>query len=495
MAILSTLINAQVPAVDAFLLDQHYGNANDVLFSEAIEKIAQAIIEDMPQDLIPPAFEPWQAIMAFILTDTATNTIKERFEKSLLSFTDEIRNAIRNTVQVFIDEYTTWKSNNKKISGQNHDIVFYIRTLGRLGYKFRLNLCDDHLEVNGEQISDWKASEIRASMRALGFKHPQEIEDAYMAYAGRNGYHPVKEYLQGCRYDGGQHIEALAKCFTDEYQMIDTWLIKWLVGSIAKVMGNHQNRMLVLDGPQGVGKSSFVKWLAGGIPFYFHEGSIDTFNRKDTEVKLMSTWIWEVGELGGTMQKAEMNALKAILSQTWVKVRKAYGRHEVNKPAMASFIGTINNEAGFLNDFTGSRRYMVSKITKIDWSYTQLRVDDIWAQAMFLYQNGYQWTLDDGERSFSDEINDVYTVEDPTQAAILKYFEIDSNEQGWFFSTLDIAMTIEEKGLHYGSSNAAMMAVGRALAALGLTRARLGPKNGKREMGYRGIKPKSYGFP
>ena len=495
MAILSTLINAQVPAQDAYILDQNYGNVNENQFFEIMEKVAQAIVDDMPQDLIPPAFEPWKSIVTAILIDINTKTIKDRFENSLLGFTDEIRDALRNAVQACIAEYNTWKTNNKKIAGQNHDIIFYIRTLGRLGYKFRLNLCDDHIEVNGEPISDWKAAEIRAVCKGMGLKHGPEIEDAYVAYAGRNGYHPVKEYLSGCHYDGGHHIEDLSSCFSDEYNLFDIWLKKWLVGAVAKVFAYQQNRMLVLDGSQGIGKSSFVQWLSGGLPYYFHEGSIDTFNRKDTEVKLMSTWIWEVGELGGTMAKAEINALKAILSQQWVKVRKAYGRHEVNKPAMASFIGTINNEAGFLNDFTGSRRYMVSKINKIDWGYTQIRVDDIWAQAMFLYQDGFKWTLDEDERSISDEVNEVYTIQDPTQAAIIKYFDIDSSEQGWFISTLDIAQTLEEKGMHYGSSNGTMMAVGRAMAALGLTRGRIGPKNGKREMGYRGIKAKSYGFP
>jgi predicted P-loop ATPase len=209
----------------------------------------------------------------------------------------------------------------------------------------------------------------------------------------------------------------------------------------------------------------------------------------------MSTWIWEVSELGGTMAKAEMNALKAILSQQWVKVRKAYGKHEVNKPAMASFIGTINNEAGFLNDYTGSRRYMVTKLTSIDWSYTKLRVDDIWAQAVDLYKSGYSWTLDEDERGVANEINEVYTIEDVTQAAVLKYFEIDSNRLDWFLSTLDIAQTLEEKQIRYGTTYSTMMAVGRALSALGLTRARIGPLHGKREQGYRGIRLKTYGFP
>ena len=489
MSILPTLLQLQIAPLDAHLLDQHYGSANPAGFMDAIEKTARAIAEDMPQDLIPPQVEPWQSILTFMLLDDAPD-IRERFEKSLLAYPGELRSALKNAVQVRTDEHLAWKNNAQKMANAKHNSAFYIRTLKKMGYSFRMNLCDDHIEINQRPLSDGQAAEIRARCRDLGLTRVHEIEDAYVAEAWRSGYHPVKEYLLGCKYDGGRHIESLAGCFSDEYRMFDTWLKKFLVGAVAKVLGQHQNRMLVLDGGQGLGKSSFARWLAGGLPDYHHEGQIDTFNRKDTEVQLMNTWIWEVSELGGTVARAEMNALKAILSQQWVKVRKAYGRHETIKPAMASFIGTINNEAGFLNDYTGSRRYMVAKLTAIDWGYTRLRVDDIWAQALFLYQTGYRWTLDEDERETASEINEVYTVEDATQAAILKYFEIDAAQGAWFLSTLDIAQTLEEKGLRYGSSNATMMAVGRAMAALGLPKVRKGPR-GKREQGYTGLRKKT----
>ncbi len=327
-------------------------------------------------------------------------------------------------------------------------------------------------------------------MQSIGINQYREIEDAYGAEALRWAYHPVKEYLKKCSYDGQDHIGKLAGYFTDEYDMFGLWLKKWLVGSVAKVLGNHQNRMLVLDGPQGIGKSSFVRWLAGGLPHYFHEGQIDTFNRRDTEVKLMNTWIWEVSELGGTMARAEMNALKAILSQQLITVRKAYGKHETSKPAMASFVGTINNEAGFLNDFTGSRRYMVSKLLSIDWDYEKTNIDDVWAHAVYLYDTGYKWTLDESERELANEINETYQIEDVTQAAVASYFEIDENQPGWFMTTFDIAKKLEAEGLKYGSSNATMMAVGRAMAALGVNKVKRGSR-GNQVNGYIGVKEKS----
>jgi predicted P-loop ATPase len=494
MSILPTLLQLQIDPLDAHTLEQHYGSANAAGFMDAIEKTARAIADDMPQDLLPPAIEPWQSILTFMLLDGAAD-IRERFQRALLVYPSGLREALARAVQVRVDAHLAWINDAQKTAHARKNSAYYIRTLGKLGYKFRMNLCDDHIEINARPLSDGQAAEIRTRCRDLGLTRVNEIEDAYIAEAWRSGYHPVKEYLLDRRYDGGRHIEDLAGCFTDEYGMFETWLKKWLVGAVAKVLGQQQNRMLVLDGGQGLGKSSFVRWLAGGVPNYHHEGQIDTYNRKDTEVQLMNTWIWEVSELGGTVARAEMNALKAIISQQWVKVRKAYGRNETIKPAMASFIGTINNEAGFLNDYTGSRRYMVARLTAIDWGYTRLRADDVWAQAVWLYQDGFKWSLDEAERETADEINEVYTVEDVTQAAILKYFELDANEPGWFLSTLDIAQTLETKGVRYASSNATMMAVGRALAALGLTRTRKGPRGAKREQGYAGIRFKPFGIP
>ena len=496
MPILDTLLKSSVDAESAYVLDDAFGNANPAKFIRGLEDIAKAIADDMPQDIVPSEEEPWKRITATLLIDGA-QTIRERFDKAVAFYAKDLREAIIRAVEARLTDYENWKNDQAKNAKGRHNTSFYIRTLGRLGYSFRLNLCDDHIEVNGEQITDYKAMEIRTRMQSIGLFHYKEIEDAYGAEALRLAYHPVKEYLKKCAYDGGEPIDKLASYFVDEYDMFGVWLKKWLVGSVAKVLGNYQNRMLVLDGAQGIGKSSFVRWLAGGLPNYFHEGQIDTFNRRDTEVKLMNTWIWEVSELGGTMARAEMNALKAILSQQLVTVRKAYGRHETSKQAMASFIGTINNEAGFLNDFTGSRRYMVSKLLSIDWGYEKIKVDDIWAHAIYLYDTGYKWNLDEDEKEKDNEINESYQIEDVTQAAIAKYFEIDEKEQGWFMTTFEIAKKLEQEGLKYGSSNATMMAVGRAMAAMGIKKHRMGAR-GNRSYGYSGIRehiPSIFGIP
>ena len=481
-----TLLRTGIDPADAVLLDNEFGNADPGIFLRGLESIAIAISNNMEHDIVPVEAEPWRRIATELLINSA-KTVRERFHKAIQFYDPKLRAAIESSVKSRQAEHEKWMADQIASAKNKKTTAYYVRTLEKLGYKFRLNLCDDHIECNGIPINDFTAMEIRSRMMSIGLTNSKQIEDAYGAEAKRRGYHPVKEYLISCEYDGQDHIGKLSSFFDDEYGMFDVWIKKWLVGSVAKVMSGRQNRMLVLDGPQGIGKSSFARWLAGGLPHFFYEGAIDTFNRKDTEVKLMNTWIWEVSELGGTMARAEMNALKAILSQQVVTVRKAYGKHETSKNAMASFIGTINNEAGFLNDFTGSRRYMISKIRIMDWKYESIEVSKLWGQAMYLYDTGFNWNLNEDETDRANEINETYQIEDVTQGALRSYCDIDATHLDWFMSTFEIAQLLEHKGLKYGSSNGTMLAVGRACAALGLQKMRKN-WNGQRINGYCGIR-------
>jgi len=299
----------------------------------------------------------------------------------------------------------------------------YMSALAALGYQFRLNVCTDRTEVNQEPLSDVRAAEIRARMRDLGFEHTMRFEDAYTAAALGNPFHPVQAYLDDLSWDGQDHIDRLASFFPDLHGALPTFLRRWLIGAIAKVYQAEQNRMLVLDGPQNVGKSHFAQWLCKPLANLFVEGPIDPDN-KDHHLRLISSWIWEVAELGSTTRRADQEALKHFLTVRQVTVRKPYGKHDMIKPALASFIGTVNNEAGILSDPTGHRRFMVVHLVDIDWKYTKLDIHQIWAQAKALYDQGETWHLEGQEQNMANTANEEYQIEDPLLSYVLQRFEI-----------------------------------------------------------------------
>ena len=355
----------------------------------------------------------------------------------------------------------------------------YLRALAALGYTFRMNETNDVIEVGGDQISDPLAAEIRTRMRDLGYTSIRAMEDAYTAQAFKKKYHPVKVYLEGLTWDRQDHIAELSAHFTDALDAFPLFFKRWAIGAVAKVYQAEQNRMLVLDGAQDLGKSHFVRWLASPFPDLFIEGPIIP-ESKDDLIRLASCFVWEVAELGSTTRKADREALKHFLSRRSVTVRRPYGHYDMNKPALASFIGTVNNEGGFLSDPTGNRRFMVCNITEIEWSYTALDVDQIWAQAHALYQADETWVLKGSELDLAQRINAEYEIDDPLVAYILDKYDV-TGDLGDYVSTVDLLTVLHISGWRLRTPRAESMALGAALKhklLTGIQKAREGTQRG-----------------
>lgn len=267
----------------------------------------------------------------------------------------------------------------------------YENVLDVLQYQFRFNEVTVTVEVNGERYTDPMEAGILSSLGNLGFTSYQMVRTAALNLAFKNRYHPVREYLESLEWDGTERIVQLARYFRSDGGIFGKYLRLWLVGAVARAFESTQNRMLVLIAPQGTGKSQFARWLCSPLPQYHEESPIKP-DDKDYVVKLAKAWIWEVGELGSTTRRADRDALKQFLTQETVHVRRAYDRYETTQPAMASFIGTINDEGGgFLSDPTGYRRYLVANVSHIDWRYAEMDVDQVWAEALALYRGGTRW--------------------------------------------------------------------------------------------------------
>ena len=364
----------------------------------------------------------------------------------------------------------------------------YLKDLTSLGYSFRYNEVTDRIEVNGEPITDVLQARIRAQMRDMRHKQMTAVEDAYTAAAWAGRYHPVRDYLSGLTWDGGGHIAALAAYFTDRHDVFGIYLRRFLIGACAKAHERTQNFMLVIDGPQGCGKSHFVNWLSPApLEAYRAEGANNPGD-KDSWLRLASKWLWEVGELGATIKFADREALKDFVSHFEVTVRRPYGRHDIVKSAMASFIGTTNGAAtGLLNDPSGSRRFAITELTALDWGYiTDIDVDQVWAEAYTASQAGEPWKLTAAERTRQEAINEGYEVELPLEGMLHKYYEIDPAGKGWT-SGIDIITELETMGLK-GLQHASLSELSRFMMRLGIERERV-----KRTWGYRGVTRKSPG--
>lgn len=307
--------------------------------------------------------------------------------------------------------------------------VDVLTALSKLGYSVGVNDLTDGLTLNGSALTDNLRAKLEADLQDEGITNFVAAWRVITREAMRSTFNPLSKYLSGVSYDGGQHIDQLVGCFDTSDPMFGVYLRRWLIGAVRRaVEGGHQNFMLVLDGKQGIGKSDFARWL---VPVdlqraHFKGGSISPEN-KDHRLALWHTWIWEVSEIGSTTRRADVDALKDFLSSELVRERQPYGRYPLTKPARTSFLATVNADgAGFLNDPTGSRRFVIVPLGDIDWSYVDIGIDNVWGEAYAAYLSGETGKLSYDESLSCAVSNEAYEIEKPVEILLDKYFEVDA---------------------------------------------------------------------
>lgn len=351
-----------------------------------------------------------------------------------------------------------------------------------------LSEMDESLMIDDRRFTDADRAQLRMTARdnQYGkFKLMGTLDDALLAYAAKRKRHPVREYLGSLEWDGQDHIKALASYFTDTHPPI-AWsdgkprslfyvaLFRWLVCAVAKQMGDKDasryNFVLVLSSKQGSGKSHFTNWICP-LPEYFVERQIITGD-KDCSLQRARAMVWEISELGATTRRADVEALKAHITQATVSERAAYGRFDTVRPAVASYIGTVNPDgAGFLTDSTGNRRFAVLDIASIDWSYaTNIDINQVWAQAMNVWHlNPKAYRMRPEESAAFDTNANEHLEPDVFADAIAQVFDIDpaqTSDEEWRINS----MLLLEKlrilgGISRGHDKAQAREVARALKA------------------------------
>ncbi len=373
----------------------------------------------------------------------------------------------------------------------------YLSAFKHKKYSFRMNSMNDSIECNKERMNDGLAAKIESELYDLGYHSAYQVRRNWTRLSYENKYHPILEYFDSLQWLGEPIFDQLCTCFDFnpfKTEIAEQLLWRFLLGVVGKVVNQEQNFMLVIDGKQGIGKSYFASWLCP-LEKYFVEGGLNP-DSNDTKLRVIGNLLWEVGELQYTTRKADIEALKNIISQRIMTVRPPYGRHDIEKPITASFIGTINETgAGFLNDPTGTRRFVVIKAGAIDWQYTKLNIDQLWAQVMTSYKMGERGKLSLDEQKEQIIINTGYDITSRLEEMFLKYYEIDLKKyaDNWVPIT-DILDTLEVNGLSRVHQRIHQMELSSLLTKLGAKKSRANPDTGYGRLTcYQGIAEKQVG--
>jgi putative DNA primase/helicase len=236
--------------------------------------------------------------------------------------------------------------------------------------------------------------------------------------------HPVREYLTGLQWD--------------ECPRLDGWLEKYLgaegpgaylaavgrrflISAVARIMkpGCQADHVLVLEGPQGGGKTSTARALSVR-PEWF-AGSLPDVGSKDAALQLCGRWIVEVAELRA-IRASQQEAVKSFLTQVTDTFRAPYAARTQQVPRQCVFIGTTN-ESEYLRDRTGNRRFWPVRCVDIDLEALTQDRDQLYAEAMHALERGEPWHLDgEAARLAQAEQADRVAVSE-TEATIARYLE------------------------------------------------------------------------
>lgn len=271
---------------------------------------------------------------------------------------------------------------------------------------------------NGWNDSDNAALKVYLSQN-YGVYAPTKTKDAVLAVAAERAYHPVREYLESLpEWDGVVRVENLLIDYLGAAPNSYSRAVirKTLVAAVARIFtpGIKFDSVLILNGPQGIGKSTFFAKLAGD--WFSDSLTITDMKDKSGPEKMQGYWILELGELAG-LKKTDTETVKSFISRVDDKYRASYGVNVENHPRQCIIVGSTNAEEGFLRDITGNRRFWPVRITgdskKKTWQITKEEVEQIWAEALCLYRSGEKLYLEgkDAETAISEQADAMETDE------------------------------------------------------------------------------------
>ncbi|WP_128426306.1 virulence-associated E family protein [Gudongella oleilytica] len=257
------------------------------------------------------------------------------------------------------------------------------------------NLIDVISELPWPQVKPgWSDTDLACAKlyfeRSYGIWSPTKFKDALLGVVSvERLYHPIKNYLSTLKWDGVERLDTLLIDYlgADDTPYVRAVTRKTLVAAVARIYrpGTKFDSILVLNGSQGIGKSTLFSRLGG--PWYSDSLSISDMKDKTAPEKLQGYWILELGELAG-IKKMDVETVKSFITRTDDKYRQSYGVSVESHPRSCIIVGTTNSDGGFLRDITGNRRFWPVRVMghgkHYAWELSE--VDQIWAEAIERYK-------------------------------------------------------------------------------------------------------------
>lgn len=258
-----------------------------------------------------------------------------------------------------------------------------------------------------------------------GIVSSHKVDDALSLEFEKKKFHPIVDYLKSVEWDGVERVNTLLIDYfgAEDNDYTRAAIRKMLCAAVARVLepGIKFDLALVLVGDQGTYKSTFIKKLG-------KEWFSDTFTTvqgKESFEQIQSAWVVEMAELSG-LKKAEVETIKLYISKQEDSFRPAYGRVVETYKRQCVFFGTTNSK-DFLRDPTGNRRFMPVDVRKeyvkkdVPTDLTEEVIDQIWAEAYKLYNDGESLYLEGNENTLA-RIEQIKHAETDERKGVIENF-------------------------------------------------------------------------
>lgn len=248
--------------------------------------------------------------------------------------------------------------------------------------------------------------------------------DAILAVACANTFHPLRDYLDSLTWDGRQRLDMWLFVYlgasdeqasSEDSDRLAAYLQAagrmWMIGAVARVMQSpcKMDCMLILEGLQGKLKSTALAVLGGD---WFSDSALD-LSSKEASIAIQGVWIHEMAELE-SLNKHESSRIKQFLSWQTDRFRRVFGTSAQTFPRQTVFSGTTNQES-YLRDSTGARRFWPVRVGRIDIEALKRDRDQLWAEAVARYREGESWWPDATEIALPSglrvRVSDLFTIQ------------------------------------------------------------------------------------
>jgi predicted P-loop ATPase len=215
---------------------------------------------------------------------------------------------------------------------------------------------------------------------------------AVQTVAAQQRVHPVRNYLNGLNWDGVPRLDRWLSTYLGVEDSNYSYAVgaRWMLSAVARIYrrGAKADCCLILEGPQGIKKSTALGTLAGE---YFTDELAD-LGSKDAALQIRCVWIVEISELD-SLVRSEIASIKAFMSRSADRFRPPFGKRVVECPRQCVSAGTVNHTE-YLRDETGARRFWPVLCGSIDIEALARDREQLWAEAKHRYSSGEKWWLD-----------------------------------------------------------------------------------------------------